>query len=177
MGTIWKEYKKKYTDVILPPKQTQTASTRHTSALWWLVTHRLHPHRRRWPSSTCRTAQCPARLCWWRSTRGRGWCRSCPCCPRTGVSSVSGCEGLPGRCRLTGPRWRRSCERGRIRHRHPEPTGRTLGRWRQEVDKIRSEIVSKKNLFFNCTVLSFSNASLKTEQTSYSTTLSEKVFF
>ena len=91
-----------------------------------IFTHQLRPRTPRWPSSTCSTALCPTRSGLWTRTPGRGWCRSCLGCPPTGVSIVSGCEGLPGRCKWTGPRWRRSCARGRTRPPRPTPTGRRL---------------------------------------------------
>ena len=62
----------------------------------------------------------------WRCTQGTGWWRRCPCCPPTGVSSGSVCEGPPGRCRWTGQHWPRSCAKDRTRQPPREPAGHRL---------------------------------------------------
>lgn len=84
------------------------------------------PHRPQLASSTWRKSRRPGWPWRWQYTRDTGWWRRCLCCPLTGVSSGSVCEGLPGRCRWTEQRWPRNCERGRTQPPPRGPAGHTL---------------------------------------------------
>lgn len=108
------------------------------------------PHKPRSVFSIWKMSPRPGWLWRGRCTQGTGWWRTCPCCPLTGASSGSVCEGLPGRCRWTGPRWRRSCERGQT-HRSPrEPAGHMLFRKKKSFCVILIFLSIFRNyIFFN----------------------------
>lgn len=83
-------------------------------------------HKPQWPSSTWRSGPGPGWPGWGRRSLGRGWRRTNLCCPTLGASTWSGCVAPPGRCKWTGPRWLRSCERARRWPPPPERAGHRL---------------------------------------------------